>query len=186
MMLAGLILLAAALHARPQPDQSDEYQLEAQFLVNFTKFVDWPDRSFANPEEHFMVCVIGRDPFGRVLDSNLLRHTIDNRIVEIVRYPTPATLSPNRPCQIAFISASEKQHFQEIIDFFEGRSTLLVADADGFAELGGTIEFLLENDRIRFAINPEAADRANLKVSSKLLALAEIVHDRNDEGRREP
>lgn len=182
-MLGALILLAAVSRVNPQSDQPGEYQLEAQFLVNFTKFVNWPDASFADPASHFMVCVIGRDPFGHALDSSLLRQTIENRAVEIVRYPTPASLPPNRGCQIAFISASEKQHFQEIIDFFEGHSTLLVADADGFAELGGTVEFLPEENHVRFAINPESADRADLKVSSNLLALAQIVHDDPSKGK---
>lgn len=181
-VLAGLILVTSASHANPQFDQS-EYQLEAQFLVNFTKFVNWPDKSFAEPESHFMMCIIGHDPFGNALDSNLLRQTIDNRIVEIVRYPTPASLPANRSCQIAFVSASEKQHFQEIIDIFEGRSTLLVADVDGFLQLGGTVELLPKDSHIRFAINPESADRADLKVSSKLLALAEIVHDDSKKGK---
>jgi hypothetical protein len=183
LMLAGLILLAGASGADAQFDPPEQYQLEAQFLVNFTKFVDWPDQTFANSQAHFVLCIVGHDPFGSALDNHLLRHTINNRVAEITRYPTAATLPRNPSCQIAFVSASERPHFQEIIESFDGRSTLLVADTDGFLELGGTIEMLPKEEHVRFVINPESADRANLKLSSKLLALARIVHDDATKGK---
>jgi hypothetical protein len=59
-----------------------------------------------------------------------------------------------------------------------GANLLLVGDTTGFASSGGTIEFTVDQDnRVRFTINTDAADRAGLKFSAKLLALAKIVHD---------
>lgn len=156
--------------------------MKAAFLFNFAKFVEWPDRSFESPQSAFRICVIGQDPFGGALDEYLGK-TIEGRPVQLARYPSANGLAETRHCQILFISASEKTHFHEVIESLRGDSALLVGDADGFAASGGTIEFTLEDNHIRFSINPEAAQRADLKLSSKLLALAKIVHDGTNNGK---
>ena len=80
-------------------------------------------------------------------------------------------------CQIVFVSSSESARLAEILVSLQGAKVLLVGETSGFAALGGTIEFTLEDDRVRFTINTDAAARSGLKLSSKLLALAKIVHD---------
>jgi hypothetical protein len=175
-------LFSTAPRAHSQSAQPTEYQLKAAFLFNFAKFIDWPNRSFADSQSPFLICIIGRDPFGNVLDTYLSGKTVDDRTVEIDRFPSPGAPVLARRCQIVFISSSEQQRFHGVIDSFQGQSVLLVGDADGFATSGGTIEFVLEERRIHFAINSDAADRADLKVSSKLLSLAEIVHDAPGKG----
>jgi YfiR/HmsC-like len=181
-LLAIIGSFVAAPVAHSQSPQPTEYELKAAFLFNFAKFIDWPGKSFGGTNSAFTVCVIGPDPFGKILDTYFSGKTIAGHVAEVDRFPSPAEALGKR-CQIAFISPSERPHFREVIASFRGQSTLLVGDADGFAESGGAIEFLLENEHVRFAINPEAADRADLKVSSKLLALAEIVHDDSEKRR---
>ena len=75
------------------------------------------------------------------------------------------------------MGSSETPHLAEIIEAMRGANVLLVGDTSGFAAYGGTIEFTLENDSVRFAINTDAVDRSGLKFSSKLLSLAKLVHD---------
>ena len=182
-VLATLILLTAAPFASPQGGQPTEYQLKAAFLFNFAKFIEWPEKSFGSPGSPFTVCVIGQDPFGSALEVSLLGKTMGNRAVQIMRFPNPTTLAEARHCQIVFISASEKIHFHEVIESLNSIDALLVGDADGFVASGGTIEFMVEDNHIRFVINPDAAGRSDLKVSSKLLALAKIVHDGSNNGK---
>jgi hypothetical protein len=62
-----------------------------------------------------------------------------------------------------------------ILSSLRGSSVITVADMGGFLEAGGMIQFLNENDRVRFAINVDATSRAKLKLSSKLLSLAKVV-----------
>jgi YfiR/HmsC-like len=176
------LLVTTASPVRSQSTGPSEYELKAAFLINFAKFIDWPETSFVNPESPFRICVIGQDPFGHVLDAYLARN-VDTHPVQIVHIPNTADLSAARDCHIAFISASEKGHFRDVIQNLHGTDTLLVGDAEGFAASGGTIEFILEDNHIRFAINTDSAERANLKVSSKLLALAKIVHDDHGGGK---
>lgn len=173
--LLSMVLVFAVLPIRAQNRAHSEYEVKAAFLFNFAKFIDWPESAFPTQQSPFTVCVIGPDPFGHALEENLLGKAIDERSVEIDRLKPDDISAPNH-CQMAFVSSAEKQQFAGLIAKFQGTSTLLIGDAEGFAASGGMIELRLEDNRVRFAINPDAAGRANLQLSSKLLALAEIVH----------
>jgi hypothetical protein len=182
-ILASALFPSSAARAHPQRGQPTEYQLKAAFLFNFAKFIDWPDKSFATSQSPFSVCVIGQDPFGQSLEESLAGKIVANHPVTVERFPNSRNAIDAQHCQIAFISSSEKPRVRDVIETFKGDSVLLVGDMEGFASSGGAIEFFVQDDRIHFAINPEAADRAELKVSSKLLALAKIVHDDPAKGR---
>jgi len=174
LILAALLSFAGAPLDWAQAEPSGEYQLKAAFLFNFAKFVDWPPSSFASPQSPFVVCILGPDPFGHAIDEVLKGKTIEDRPVAIERLKVIAQL---RQCHMVFVSQSESFHLAEIIQTLHGSCVLLVGEADGFAEAGGTIQFALEDNHVRFLINPDAAARAGLKVSSKLLSLARVVHD---------
>src|SRR6202035_5348467 len=93
-----------------QTNPPSEYQLKAAFLFNFAKFVDWPSNSF--PDSHsFAICVLGKDPFGRLLDDALSNKTIADRSVVIERLKDK---SEARRCQTVFISSSESAHLPDI------------------------------------------------------------------------
>jgi len=160
--------------AEAQSKVATEYEVKAAFLYNFAKFIEWPESSFHDPQSPLTICVLGSDPFGRTLDDALQGKTIGNRPVALERFKNPAQA---RQCHIAFVSSSEARRLPEIEDQLRGASVLLVGESDGFAEAGGVLQFALQDNRMRFVINTDAAQRADLKVSSKLLALAEVVHD---------
>jgi YfiR/HmsC-like len=161
-----------ALSAQVRPP--NEYELKAAFLFNFAKFVDWPSNMFANPADAFSVCVVGADPFGRALDDALLGKTVDQHPVSVMRIRRVADIAH---CQILFVPASESRQLPEIVAKLRGQCVLVIGETDDFASSGGVIQFTLEENRVRFFINTDAADRAGLKISSKLLALAKIVRD---------
>ena len=80
-----------------------------------------------------------------------------------------------RTCHILFIASSEKAQLKRIFEDLRGTDVLTVGDTKGFAELGGIINFVLEDDRVHFEVNRKAADQAGLKISSKLLSVAKRV-----------
>jgi hypothetical protein len=84
-------------------------------------------------------------------------------------------LQQARDCQIVFIASSEKAQLKEILEGLQGANVLTVGDTKGFAEQGGMINFVLENDRVQFEVNRKAAEQAGLKISSKLLSVAKLV-----------
>lgn len=177
MYLQVVLFSAAYVFPGPLPAQSrppSEYELKAAFLLNFAKFIDWPESSFANAQSPFTICVLGMDPFGPALDSTLRGKIVGNRPVMLIRI---TEIAQARQCHVVFVAASESKRLPEIIDRLQNASVLLVGESEGFAEAGGAIQFTLEDNRVRFAINTDVADRTGLKFSSKLLALAKIVRD---------
>jgi uncharacterized protein DUF4154 len=180
--LAFSIALAhpASLFAQTKPPT--EYEIKAAFLYNFAKFVEWPPTVFGGPKVPLNICVFGRDPFGRALDDALLGKAIGDHPATLER---ARQISELATCHIVFISGGESPRLAEVLGSLRGRNVLLVGETEGFASAGGAIQFVLDENRVRFVVNPDAANRAGLKISSKLLALATIVHDatRNAEAR---
>ena len=150
-----------------------EYQVKAAFLLNFARFVEWP-ASGAQASEPFVVVVFGKDPFGPVLDQAMAGKTVNGRPLQVRRVTDPAAL---RTCQMAFIAASESRRSGEILAALSGSAVLTVSESGGFARRGGMINFVVDENHVRFEINPGSATRAGLKVSSKLLQLAIVVRD---------
>jgi uncharacterized protein DUF4154 len=172
--LLFLFALTRSTALSAQANLPSEYEIKAGFLYNFAKFVEWPPSAFSNPKQPINICVFGRDPFGHVLDDALLGKTIGNHTTSIEHTRQTSELIR---CHIVFVSAVESPRLPEILGSLRGRNVLLVGETEGFASAGGVIQFVLDENRVRFVINPDAANRAGLKISSKLLALATIVRD---------
>jgi len=169
--LLVLTLLFPMLKTQAQ-DAPSEYQVKAAYLFNFLKFVDWPEDAFGDPLAPMVIGVVGDDPFGNALPQVVIGKTVQGRDLVIRIYRPGEDL---RSAHILFISSSERKRIPTILSSLRGSSVLTVADVEGFVESGGMIQFVPENNRVRFAINVDAARRGRLKVSSKLLSLAKTV-----------
>ncbi len=169
-MLGLLTLLLGATQA--QSPTAEEYQIKAAFLYNFAKFVEWPASSFHDEAAPFQICVMGRDPFGEGLLNITREKTVNGRKFEV---DTIADLEHARTCHILFVAASVKMPMQQIIEGLHGASVLTVSDTKGFAEQGGMINFVLQDDRVQFDVSLTAVGQAGLKISSKLLSVAKVV-----------
>jgi hypothetical protein len=174
--LATLLSLAAATPTRAQASPSVEYQVKAAFLFNFARFVEWPSDGFQGEKDPIILCVFRYDPFGSALDEIIQGKTINKREVMARRVNELPDL---KTCQLVFVSQREEKRLSEVLSSLTGASALVVGESDGFAERGGGIQFFLEASKLRFAVNLDAIHRARLTVSSKLLALARIVHDQD-------
>jgi len=170
-LIAACALTKSVAPAGAQSEPPTEYQIKAAFLYNFAKFVEWPD-AFADPHAPIVLGIVGEDPFGSVLDKIVLGKTVNDRGLVIKRLKEGPDL---RNCHILFVSSSERKHMPQILESLQGSSVLTVGETDRFAQSGGVINFILEENKVRFEINSETAARAGLKISSKLLALARIV-----------
>jgi YfiR/HmsC-like len=148
-----------------------EYQVKALFLFNFAQFISWP--SSQPSDTPFVIGIVGDDPFDSYLDETVRGEKVNNRSLTTQRFRHGRD---PRTCDILFISQSERERAAEIVSNLRGRSVLTVSDIDGFADLGGMIELFTEKNKIRMRINLEAVKAANLKVSSKLLRVAEVKH----------
>jgi hypothetical protein len=163
--LCSLVLAA-------QAQSATEYQVKAAFLFNFAKFVEWPADAFASADAPLQICVLGQDPFDRDFERGIEEKTVNGHAIEIVH---PSGLLQAKACQILFVAASEGPHLQEILRGLKRTNVLTVGDAAGFARMGGIINFVLEDSRVRFEINIQAAERAHLKLSARLLTVAKTI-----------
>jgi hypothetical protein len=150
-----------------------EHQVKAAFLYNFAKFVEWPGDTFEGPGDPVTFCVVGDDPFGEILDAVVEGENLAGRRLIVHRTRDLAEL---RDCHVVFVPRSERGRQGRILESLRNRSVLTVGEADGFLTEGGIIRFVLEQNKVRFDISPEAAESSGLKVSSKLLRLARRIH----------
>lgn len=169
-LAAVVLLLASAWTARAQAT-APEYAVKAAFLYNFTKFVEWPASAFPDERSQFKVCVLGDDPFGKGLDA-IGDESVAGRRISLLR---TGEIREPEGCQILFISRSERDRLPQVLESLRQAPVLTVGDTGGFLDHGGIINFILEGGKVRFEINQEAAERAGIKISSKLLRLATRV-----------
>jgi hypothetical protein len=171
--LAALACLTLAADRAPaQTETKNEYRVKAQYLANLSKFVEWPEKTFPSEDTPFVIGVVGNYPFGPWLLQAVAGQTVRGRKIEVRWLTGQKTREDFRRCQILFSTAGELKRISQILGAVQGANVLLVGESEGFLQAGGTINFVLENDRVRFEINADAAARAELKLSSQLLALA--------------
>ncbi len=169
--LFAFVLCLVLGGARAQ-DTPSEYQVKAAFLFNFAKFVEWPDAAFPAPNSSFIIGVLGDDPFGPALDKAVEGKTLNDRKIVVRRFDQAGEV---KGCQMLFISRSEQKNLGKILEHLGKSNTLMVSEMPQMLARGGMINFLIEEHKVRFDINPDAAERAGLKISSKLLQLAHAV-----------
>ena len=165
--------LALTMTAAAQSPRAPEYQVKAAFLYNFAKFVEWPSQVFPGPTTPFRICVLGRDPVGDALTSIVQGKSISGHAILSSQVQSPAEA---RSCHVLFLSQSDSENLKQGLDRLRDLPILTVGDSADFLALGGMINFVLEQDRVRFEINLAAAERHHLKLSSKLLAVARVVN----------
>lgn len=145
-----------------------EYDIKAAFLYNFGKFVQWPANTFASTNAPMTIGIYGDDPFHGNLASVINGRSINGHAV----VSRPVTFNELKTCQILFICASEQKNIDGILKELDDAGVLTVTENLDPFKSGVMINFVLQNDQIRFEINDAAARRVGLKISSKLLILA--------------
>lgn len=146
-----------------------EYQIKAEFIERFTRFVEWPAGTFKSPADPFVIGVIGHDPFGSVLDALSRQRTIQGRSVQIRRL---TSLDAIGSCHILFVAPSEKGRLADIAARAKGSPVLTIADTPGALGAGVMINLYTADNRIRFEINEPRLDEAGFEASAQLLKLA--------------
>ena len=157
----------AAVAAEP----AREYLIKAAFVYNFAKFTEWP--AAALPDDSAVrICVLGEDPFGPALQ------TIDGKSIKgralVVQRIAAAEDAPG--CHVVFVSASEQERLAGILQALGGQPILTIADIPDFTRAGGIITLKTnKQQQVRFEINVAVAKRAGLRLSARLLNLAELT-----------
>lgn len=150
-----------------------EAQVKAAYVYNFVKYVEWPATAFATAQSPVVLCVSAGDGL-RGAFAAIDGKQAQGRALQLRRAVRP---DEYRACHILFVPESEERGAAELLRRVGSLPVLTVGEHDGFTAAGGVIGFVVRDDRVQFEINPDAAARADLKVSSRLLQLATIVRD---------
>ena len=136
--------------------------LKAAFLYNFAKFAEWPADALA-PGQRLSLCVVGDNAVADALEQTIKGRDVDNHelTVEVIKADGPI-----RSCHLLYVSGLDRKQAGQLLDSLKNTSIFTVSDGDQFAEMGGVAQLILENDRMRFAVNVGAARRARTSRSA--------------------
>ena len=164
------VLIGTAVQAFAAEPLAGEYQVKGAFLLNFAKFVEWPEQAFKGPDDPIAICVLGQNPFGSALNRAAREIVVANRTVSVRQVSNEREASL---CHIVFVSASERKRSRILLEAVQGASVLTVGESEGFIASGGVIDFKVDGEKIRMEISTAAAEHARLRISAKLLSLAQ-------------
>ncbi len=162
--------------------------IKAALIYKFVKFVEWPEARFDRSSSPIVIGVVGKDPFGSILDKTFKGKRHGKRKFKLVRFPTPERI---KDCHILFVPSAEAKNIKKVNERVRGKSVLMIGDWAGFANQGGIINFYLEKTKDKdgeeavtnkFEINNDEAKRQKIKISSQLLKLARSVKDKKEKG----
>lgn len=185
--LIAALLVAVPTTASPSPgsggeahEQLPEYDVKAAYLFNFAKFVEWPESAFPEADAPLRLCVFGFDPFGDAL-AGLAGKSVHERrlVIERVRQP-----ERTETCHVLFVARRESHRAATLFRQLTDSTVLTVTESESPEEPRGIINLVMRDNRILFQIAPGAAERRALRISSRLLQLAEVVEIDQIDGER--
>lgn len=167
---AGVVLMPGAPAAA-----SVEYSVKAAYLAKFGIFVQWPKAAFDTPQSPVVLCIAGADPFGDVLDKMIEGQHVGDRPIVIRRLKV---VSRNSGCTILYAGGSDQQSVDEALEAVRGTNVLTVTDAEPGGHVPAIVAFVIQDGRVRFTIDDQAAQQNGIVVSSHLMGLALSVKPR--------
>jgi hypothetical protein len=159
-VLAALLAAAAPAHA-----EVSDTAVKAAFIPKFARYVTWPPTAAASTNAQMVICVIGDDPFGTMLNQAAAGQQIDGKPLAVRRLSSAAGASD---CAIAFIDGA---HTGDTLAALARQPILTVTDSRSSSQRG-VIHFAVVDGRVRFFIDNAQAQARGLTISSRLLALA--------------
>jgi hypothetical protein len=175
-MFLPVALLAANAHAAP------EYSIKAGYILLFTRYVEWPASAFTTPTAPIVVCVLGADPFGSVLDETMAGQQSQQRPLSVRRVPDAYAAES---CHVVFIGTKGAdrppiEQTSQWLDTLANYPVLTITETADSLQLGSMLCFVSEGEggqaRIRFEASLPPMQRAGLTASSQMLVAARKVH----------
>lgn len=171
-LVAAIAGFGSPVRAQDLGPDSAEYLIKAGFIYNFAKLVEWPAAQ-AQKDQPIVIGVLENDQFAAILDRVVNGKNLDGRPFVVKRLKSQEFR--DCACHMLFVASAANARLPEIIEFQRTASVLTISEAPDFAKRGGMIAFVLEDSKVRFQVNVEAAKRSELTISSRLLTLATIV-----------
>lgn len=173
LLLAALLVVSLAPPGRAgvgSRASQDEHQVKAAFLLNFTKYVEWPATAFRG-EAQITVALLGDRGTAQIAEW-LEGKTAQARPLVVRRVSRPDDIgSPH----VLYVGADALPLMDGALEAVSGRPVLTITEVEDRDVTGAVINLFVREGRIAFAVNLDAAASGGLQVSSKLLSLARTV-----------
>jgi hypothetical protein len=164
---------AAALQEIPEADA------KALFIHQFARYTQWAEKDLPPPGQPMTFGVLGPKAKAEKLSEIIRSKSIGGRPIRVIQGDTPAAL---KGAHLVFLTQEEKEQTEALLDIFRKTPTLTVGESEGFAESGGVLNFYFAEQggkaRLKFELNPAAADRAGLKVTQLATVAPRIVKEK--------
>lgn len=149
-----------------------EIQIKAAFLYKFGGFIEWPPAAFERAESAFAIGVLGADAVAAELDRVTAGRTVQGRPVAVrkLRRGEPLT-----GLHVLFVGQQETAKLGEILTAVKGTMPLIVTESENALTQGSMINFVSSEDKVRFDVALPPAERGQLRISARLLAVARKV-----------
>ena len=170
-MLFVAAFLAAAT-ALGQGDRALEPQIKAAFLYKFGGFIEWPAAAFARADTSFSIGVLGADGVAAELERVVTGRTVQGRAITVQRLKRG---DPVTGLHLLFVGQPEAGRLPEILSAAKGLPLLVVTETEDALTRGSMINFITVDDKVRFDVALPQAERGQLRISSRLLAVARKV-----------
>ena len=174
LLVLGTLLFGVRVQAQTPMGESE---VKAMFVYNFLKFVEWPSDTSLRAGDPFVVLIVGEGSTADAAERFLQSKTIGDRplVVRRIRWDQPVAGG-----RAAFIVERDARKLHRVLDAAAAAGVLTIGEGDSFTTHGGVIGLLVEDRKVRFDVDTSAAQKAGLRVSSKLLALTRVVHSSTD------
>lgn len=166
------LIVAGGFRSFAQAQVVEEHDAKAAFVLKLVNFVQWPSDATGD----LVIGFVGADATADSLQRLAYGKPVNGRKIVVRHLGHDADF---KGCQVIFLGSTERKNAQSVIDRLRGVGVLTIGESDGFGQHGGIVNLLLNEGRIRFEVNPHAAERAHVQISSRLLSLATIVADGN-------
>ncbi len=175
----SLVVVACLLHALASAqvchaERESEVAVKVALLFNMVRYVEWPGDAFEAVDSPLVLGVLGDEYFFEVARAQVQGKSIGGRTIEI-RSLEHVSKDGGERLHVLFVGRSHGDREEETHRVLGKTPVFVISDSEGYANLGGTAHFCMQEEKVRFAINPSAAREQRLKISSKLLRLAMIV-----------
>jgi len=164
------LALAGVLPSAPAASSLNEYQIKAAYLLNFARFIEWPDSTGSHGP--IIVGVLGANPFGDALESVLNGKSVRGRPFSVRQFRSIQEIDE---CHMLFIGSSETPRIPALVQHLSKTPVLTISDSKDFIDAGGAIGFIVIDKRVGFDINLNAISIAQLKASAQLLEVAHAL-----------
>jgi hypothetical protein len=172
-LLAAFLAIIPANFAAENLGASDraltEYEVKAAYVFYFAKFIDWPPAAFSSPNAPITIGVVGDDEFGNLLGNIVKDKTIQEHPIQVRLLKWPVDL---QAFQMVFVGSSEQKRFHQIAGSLKDRPVLTITETEDSSQKKGILNLFVEGGKVQFEVNIAEAEKARLRISSKLLRLA--------------